>query len=639
MIAMSETLCAAVKMPRRVPIVRLSVRDRQLRWTPIYGDGDEREHQTALAIAGDGAWLRGRLGAGGAFEAQRIADPADPDAWDDWTALLPSGAEGDVAVSADGDDARAFCIVEDSGTWRVMAWTSDDGGANWSGPSAAAESPSAITSLASPAPDAIAWVAEGTLRLSEWNGAAWSVAATWSAGAVSADYGIAAAVRDGVYHFLQAGLLANGAYLRTVTWDGADWSEPGVLVPTGAPADTLIPRWPSLASIGGRWLAAYLDTFDGSLTYGTPTVRFSYDFDHWSHPCALNLNSDDPTRANVALEGERVVAAMENSALVADRGNSLESYARILRVDRTEAEGYGSMVLQLHDDGTLADAPLLPYADAALLLGYDTSEGAETIETAPMTITAVHRARGESRPGVQYIIRARDGWAMLAEWQALATEAWEDVPLDWMLEEVLMRAAGLRLQTDGHPAWDMSIDRFAIARGTRANAAVRQLLRHAGARARWNADGSLYAFVPAAQPWAVDWTFGTEVLRARHGVAAAGVTLARVAGAVPAIGQAQDVRTAQAQGRTLGAADTDGYLTTNAECADAAAALVERGAARAERGTMTAAIVPGLQPLDQVLVDDPAMGLDDAERRVVSIRTVCDALRGTWEMSVEVEGN
>jgi hypothetical protein len=639
MIAMSETLRAAVKMPRRVPIVRLSVRDLQLRWAAIHGDGDESQCQTALAIAGGGAWLRVRLGAGGAFQTQRIADPEDGDEWAVWTTLLASGAIHDVAVSADGDDARAFCIVDDSGTWRVMAWTSADGGENWSGPAVAAESASAITSVASPAPDAVAWVADGTLRLSEWNGAAWSVAATWSAGMVSADYGIAAAVRDGVYRFLQAGLLATGAYLRTVTWDGADWSEPGVVVPTGAPADTLVPRWPSLASIGDRWLAAYLDTFAGSLTYQTPTVRFSYDFDHWSHPCALNLNSDGPTRANVAAEEGRVVAVMENSALRADRGNSLESYARILRVDRTEAEGYGSMVLQLHDDGTLADAPLLPYAEAALHLGYDTAAGIETVATAPFYITTVHRARGESRPGVEWIIRARDGWAMLAEWQALATEAWEDVPLDWMLAEILMRAAGLRLQTDGHPAWEMSMDRFAIARGTRGDAAARQLLRHAGARARWNADGAMYAFVPVGQPWAVDWTFDAEVLRARHGVAAAGITLARVAGVVPAMGQAQDVRTAQEQGRTLGAAVTDGYLSANYQCAEAAAALVERGAARAERGTMTTAIIPGLQPLDQALVDDAAMGLDDVERRVTSIRTVCDALRGTWEQSVEVEGN
>lgn len=639
MIAMSETLRAAVKMPRRVPIVRLSVRDRQLRWSPIHGDGDESEHQTALAVAGDGVWLRARLGAGGAFEAQRITQPDEPDEWDHWTALLASGAINDAAIAADGDDARAFCIVPESGVWRVRAWTSSDGGANWSGPAIAAESASAITSVASPAPDAVAWVSGGVLKLSVWNGSAWGVAATWIAGAVSADYGIAAAVRDGVYHFLQSGLLADGAYLRTVTWDGADWSQPRVLVPTGAPADTLVPRWPSLAWIGDRWLAAYLDTFAGSLTYQTPTARFSFDFDHWSYPCALNLNSVGPTRANVADDGERVAAAMENSALGAARGNSLELYPHILRVDRTEAEGYGSMLLQLHDDGTLADAPLLPYADAVLHLGCNTSAGVETVETAPFYIRTVDRARGESRPGAEWIVRARDGWAMLGEWHALATEAWENVSLGWMLAEVLMRAAALRLTTDDHPAWDMTLDRFAIARGTRGDAAVRQLLRHAGARARWSGDGSLYAFVPAGQPWAVDWTFDAEVLHARHGAAAAGVTLARVAGVVPSTGQAQDVRTAQGQGRTLGSAVTDGYLATNAQCAEAAAALVERGAARAERGTMTTAIIPGLQPLDQVLVDDPAMGLDDAERRVVSVRTVCDALRGTWEMSVEVEGN
>ncbi|GAB4405458.1 MAG: hypothetical protein Kow00123_17710 [Anaerolineales bacterium] len=638
MIAMSDTLRAAVKASGHVPFARLSIRDRQLRWSAVHGDGAESQRQTALAVASGGAWVRARLGEGGAFQVQRLADPADPDAWEQWDTLLASGAVHDVAVSAEGNLARAFCIVAESGVWRVKVWTSDDGGGSWGGPAVAAESSSAITSLASPAPDAVAWTAGGMLRLSLWDGAAWGEVAAWSAGAVQADYGIACARRDGVYRFLQAGLLAEGAYLRAVSWDGNGWSEGHVVVPTGLPADTLIPRWPSLAWVGDRYLAAYLDTFAGSLTYQTPTVRFSWDFEHWSYPCALNLNSDGPTRANVALDTDRAVAAMENSALAAPLGRGLEGFAGILRAERVEAEGYGSLRLLLRGDEALDCAPLLPYAEAVLALGYRTAVGYESVETAPMYVTAVHRARGESRPGAEVIVHARDGWGLLAQGQALTTEAWEGVSLGWMLAEALMRAAGLRLLTDGAPVWQTTLERFAIPRGTRGDAVVRQLLRHAGARARWDADGSLYAFLPTAQPWGVDWAFDAEVLRARHGVAAAGVTLARVAGQYPALGQAQDVRAAQQQGRTLGAVMDDGYLTTSAQCAEAAAALVARGTVHALRGMLTTAIVPGLQALDRVTVDDPTLGLAAVERRVVSVRTVCDALRGVWQQTVEVEG-
>ena len=638
MIAMTDTLRAAVKSAGRLPFARLSVRDRQLRWSALHGDGDESAYQTALAVAAGGAWVRARLGAGGAFQVQRIADPADPDGWDSWETLLASGASGDVAIAAEGDWVRAFCIVSESGVWRVKVWTSSDGGGSWAGPATAAESSSAITSVASPAPDAVAWVAGGILRLSLWDGEAWSQVAAWSAGPVSADYGIACARRADVYAFLQAGLLATGAYLRAVSWGGGTWSEPRVVAPTGIPSDTLVPRWPSLAWIGDRYVAAYLDTFAGCLTYQTPTVRFSWDFDHWSYPCALHLNSDGPTRANVAAGDGKAFAAMEKSALEASLGRALEGFAGILRAERTEAEGYGALRLLLHDNGELAAAPLLPYAEAALTLGYGTAAGLEGVETAPMYMADVQRARGESRPGVEYVVRARDGWGLLAEWQALTTEAWEGVSLGWMLGELLMRAAGLRLRTDDAPAWQMTLERFAVPRGGRGDAAVRQLLRHAGARARWDADGALYAFVAAAQPWGVDWAFDAEVRRARHGAASAGVSLARVAGLYPAMGQAQDARLSQAQGRTLGAAVADGYLTTAAQCAEAAAALVARGAARALRGTLTTAIVPGLQALDRVTVDDPALGLEAAARRVVSVRTVCDALRGVWEQTVEVEG-
>lgn len=637
MIPMSDNLQAAVKSERKVPIARLSIRDRQLRWAAIHGDGDESVFQTALAVASGGAWVRARLGAGGAFQAQRIADPADPEAWQQWDTLLASGAANDVAIAAEGALVRAFCVVAESGVWRVKTWTSTDGGATWTGPVVVCESSAAITSLAGPAPDAIAWVAGGILHLSLWDGAVWGEAAAWSAGAVLADYGIACVRRDGAYRFLQAGLLADGAYLRAVSWDGNHWSEPRIVVPTGLPADTLIPRWPSLAWIGDRYLAAYLDTFAGSLTYQTPTVRFSWDFEHWSYPCAVNLNSDGPTRANVALDADRAVAAMENSALAAPLGRSLGGFAGILRAERVDAEGYGSLRLLLHGDGALDSAPLLPYAEVALVLGYRTAAGYESVETAPMYIVSVQRARGESRPGAEVLVHARDGWGMLAQWQALTTEVWENVSLGWALAEVLMRAAGLRAQTDDAPVWQAILERFAIPRGMRGDATVRQLLRRAGARARWAADGSMDAFLPAAQPWGTEWTFDVEVLRARHGVASASVTLARVTGLYPAMGQAQDTRAAQEQGRTLGVTIDDGYLTTSAQCAEAAAAVVAQGTVRAQRGTLTTAIVPGLQPLDRVTVDDPILGLAAAERRVISVRTVCDAVRGAWQQTVEVE--
>lgn len=638
MIPMSDALRAAVKAPRREPFARLSIRDRQLRWSPIYGDGQESTLQTALAVASGGAWARARLGPGGAFQAQRIANPNHPDDWEHWDTLLPYGAANDVAIAAEGNLVRAFCVVPESGVWRVKAWVSADGGGTWAGPDIACESSAPITSVASPLPVAVAWTASGVLRLSLWDGAAWNEVAAWNAGPVLADYGIACVQRDGVYRFLQAGLLADGAYLRAVSWNGMAWSEPRAVVPTGIPADTLIPRWPSLAWIGDRYLAAYLDTFAGSLTYQTPTVRFSWDFEHWSYPCALNLNSDGPTRANVALGAGCAVVAMENSALVAPTGRALEGFAGILRAERVEAEGYGSLRVLLRGDSVLDSAPLLPYAEAVLILGYRTAVAEEGVETAPTYIASVHRARGESRPGAEYILHARDGWGLLTEWQAMTTEAWEGMSLGWLLAEVLTRATGLRARTDDAPAWQATVERFVIPRGTHGHAAVRQLLRHAGARARWDADGALYAFLPAAQPWACDWAFDAEVVRARHGVAAAGITLARVAGLYPAMGQAQDVLAAQQQGRTLGAVVDDGYLITAAQCAEVAAALVARGTARALRGALTAAIVPGLQALDRVTVDDPTLGLANAERRVTAIRTVCDALRGVWQQMVDVEG-
>jgi hypothetical protein len=623
------------------------VRDKTLRWAAIHGDGDESLYQTALALSGT-AWVRVRLGAGGSVQVKRITDPTEPAQWLAWSTLRAAGGVNDVAVAADGDLVRTFAIISDAGGFSVLVWASTDGGASWSGPATVAQSASGITSLASATPATVAYVLDGVLHVAEWGGAAWGDVATWAAGAVTADYGIAAAERDGALYFLVAGELADGAYLRTVSWDGVDWSDAGTLVPTGVPAATLIPRWPSLVWTGDRWLACYLDTFAGSVTYQTPTIRFSPDFDHWSYPCALSLNSQGATRANLLVEPGRMVAAMEVSALAAKRYSAadpamnLAEYASVLHAEITmgaSGESRGRLSAHLYDDGTLVDAPLRPYAEAVLHLGYATSAGMESVALPPFYLTEVRRVRNPSQPGTGYVLTAEDGWGLLAASQAVTAHVWTDVTLGWALAEVLMRFAGLSLATDGHPVWDMTLERFAVMQGSRADSAVRALLRRAGARAGWTVDGSLYAFVAVAQSWANDWTFDVEVLEAEYGVAAAGVTLARVAGEYPALGQAQDVHAGQAQGRTLGAVLTDAYLTTNIACADAAAAIVEQGVAAGLRDTLTGAIVPGLEPLDQVTVNDASMGIVEALRRVTSIRTVCDPIRGVWEQKVELEGN
>ena len=224
----------------------------------------------------------------------------------------------------------------------------------------------------------------------------------------------------------------------------------------------------------------------------------------------------------------------------------------------------------------------------------------------------------------------------MRRWRPDALYLWSGKTIAWLIAEVLYRAAGLSCHFDGEPGWETVVDRFALVpshweealtgprrdwlhRDSRAHAAsardevvgetglgaVRTLLAKVSGWARWQADGSLYCFVPAVQDLHDPYLMGTagEVIDALMGhglifptqVRAFGEGVACVAAAPDSLGSP----------RRYLATCVDPQARSEGECARRARGLAHNGQARRHVGWVETPCQCGLDLYDLVAIDDP----------------------------------
>jgi hypothetical protein len=644
MLTQTATLDAACKAMNSKPLVRLTVRDKQWRWYYLLGSGETCTLQTAAARTSGGAWVRARI-SGGKLQTQRITDPTSAAQWAAWTDRLASGAQTDCAVGGDPADAsvRAYVIHKSGSTYTLKAYLSADGGASWGAAEDIATGTLAITSCAAPNTTSTraAAVVDGAIKIYAYSGGAWALVTTSSATTVT-DYGIAHDYRSSTDYILWASTTGGDAYLRTLTYASATWSAVKVLAPLTTPAATQIPKWPALCYTGDRWAACYLDTFAGSLTYQTPTVVWSADFDHWSNPCHLDVGAT-AVRVNLHGEASYIAATCDLTSLRAklyatsDSTKYLVNYTRVVSATRDEAEDYSHLAVKLQDDGTLDAGPLKPYAEVLLQVGYTTSAGAELVSQAAYHVTAAYKLTRDPKTHADHELQAVDGTDILRKYTWPDTMLWTNRTLRWLLAEMLLRSAGFSATDDAHAAWEYTLPAFTVMRGTNALAAVSRILRLAAARGRWKPDGSLYAFVAHAQTLTTAWSVGGEARRVRFAAGRPGETLARVTGQGTYAGQAQNPTLSQETGRAQAALWETDNVISDAHAAHAAAGLVDRGCAEATAAEVLINVVPGLELWDLVDVTDASQGLSAELMRVIRIQQQVGPAKASWDMLLTLE--
>ncbi len=675
---LTPTLLEAQRSLRGVPSVSLRVQDRELRWAPLLDDDASAQLTAGCAVAG--GLLRARIGAAGTLDLQRITDPGEPAQWQAWTTLAGGVAlASDVAISAvDGEPAkiRLFFVRTGGDPYRLSWMQSADAGATWSEPAdLSAALPVADRGLAGangqlfyhdPADDLLKLAArEG------WEAGGWTLSSWTAGGALATRYGLAAGFLAGVYHVASCDQEGAGVCrLRTGTYSPASaWSDPVAIVPPGLPAAAFIPLYPSLIYAEGAWHLAYLETIGGPLSYAQPAIIHSSDWEHWSYSCWVPLTGTGGPRRAVLLNAEGLYyLALECGVWQAASYNPADGGRNLLTGDLLgyvveEEPWYGRALVEVHNPGGRYDrfgqagypgAAVRPLARLVLERGFRTPAGDERVDRVPYYLVSAAVRRGGARPALR--LEAEDGWGLLRRWRPDALYAWSGKTVAWLIAEVLCRAAGLACSFDGGMGWDNVLESFAIGptgwdgaaadarhapsealRGTGLGA-LRTLLAKVGGQARWQADGSLYCFIPFAQALTDPYVAGSrgEILDALYGRSLVAPTEARVFGdGVAALASALGSLCE----RRYVATCVDPHLTTTLACANRAAALADAGAAGACLGWVETPCLCGLDLYDLLAVEDARAGaLDAAWLRVTGIVERYNPREGVFVTRAAFEG-
>ncbi len=681
---LSATLLAAQRSLGGVPSLRVRIEDRELRWSALVDD-DTSTRPTAGCTTGQ-AIVRARIGAGGTLDVQRITAPGSASAWQGWITLVGGVAEtSDVALSAaDGDPARLrLFFVRGSGPYQLSWLQSGDGGETWSTPEDLIALAAADRGLASANAQLVYHdPADGYLKLAirqGWESGPWTASAWAAGGALPARHGLATGFAAGTYHLATCDEeSATLRRLRTGTYTPATdtWADPVAIVPPGLPAAGFVPKCPSLVHVEGTWYLSYLETLSAVVAYAEPIVVRSADWEHWSFACWVPLEGSGPDRRAVLLYHDGVFyLALENAVWRAPAYTPGSADRHMVTGDVVaytveEEPSYGSAVITLHNpagryqglgQAGRPGAAIRPLARVVLERGYRTAAGEERVERPPYYIISAAIRRGGLRPALR--LECEDGWGLLRRWRPDALYLWSGRTIAWLIAEILCRATGLGCCFDSDPAWDTVLSAFAIAPGQWAEAAgeawaartehpaaveaiggtglaaVRALLAKVSASARWQADGSLYCFVPAVQPLGDVYTVGAggEILDALYGQGLIHPTEVRVFG--------EGVASVAAGARALGsprrylATEVDPHLETSEACANRARGLVYTGQGRQSVGWVETPCQCGLDLYDLIALDDPQAPIAPATPlRVVGIVERYDAAAGVFTTRATLAG-
>ena len=129
-----------------------------------------------------------------------------------------------------------------------------------------------------------------------------------------------------------------------------------------------------------------------------------------------------------------------------------------------------------------------------------------------------------------------DGWGLIGRWDPDATHQWSSKSVQWLIEEIAYRSAGITCGFDGSTEWATTIDDFAFHPNLSAGSGGGQgyerrmvssgavsglaaLVQVVGGRAYFDSSGVMQCIVPANQSASADYTYGAndEILSAEYG--------------------------------------------------------------------------------------------------------------------------
>jgi hypothetical protein len=221
-------------------------------------------------------------------------------------------------------------------------------------------------------------------------------------------------------------------------------------------------------------------------------------------------------------------------------------------------------------------------------------------------------------------VTAVDAAGLLGAWVADQACALRGARVDTLVEHFGALAGIQAVTFDGSALWAATIANFTLVGGSTGLTALRALQARVPFEVVVQADGSLYCYVPAAGPAALE-TVGTSA--GQHALwpgefgAAVAANFINVAGSPPAtIGSdAYTAAVVRAAGRRWNALTVNPRLTANADADALAAALLVQHSEQAKAGVFQCPPHLALEPGDVIAVSDSGYAAAAGPWRVTGI--------------------
>ncbi|MCL4534382.1 MAG: hypothetical protein M1370_04390 [Bacteroidetes bacterium] len=678
---LTDTLGAAQQSPIRQPAIKCRVDDRPIEvprftWTSVY-PGGEPDYFCAAAICSDGSIVRVRSEASGDFYRQRITDPSQPEQWSTWT-LARAGTSTACQVAAARGSAsgvvRIYLVSGDPGSRTIYGCESTDDGQTWGDWEVVATPPAGaeVRALAATEDYVVYGVdpqigdPDDYICVVQKSGGVWS--APSFDGCTYAVVSTASVVREGDY--LRITFYCEGTLeLRNKSWNTvtSGWADGVVLLAAGSGSNySYLYPWLLLPDTDvPRYIYMYREYYNGVPVHGRRMLCVTPSRDYLTEvvplPCTGQmqivllkgggywylLGSGEAYRSPVYSGGAGEVVDLSSfvAGFEAQHGGGIRSNGPALGASRLTLwlENSDGAFRQAGLAGTTY-AALREGAQLALGLGYHSAAGEECLWDAPWWIgrLAFEDAEGRGRLRVECI----DAWGYLDRFRVHRQEVFANQTLGYILQRIWWRVCGETAlpATAGLAA---TAPLFTFQPGETYADIARRICHRSGVVLRFGSNqsdptgfASVQPVVVAVGTGASTYDYGTgahPIVRGQYFSGGQVTSHVEVYG-TNAFGEQFDTdRNAQTM-RDIVLKVVDKEADTNVKAADVAL-YVLRAAQMARYGGWIEVWVNVAQELwDVVSVTDERANLDVDQRRVVSLLTRYDRIKGELMQRIGLAG-
>jgi hypothetical protein len=466
---LSATLLAAQKQGSAVPYIKLEAVSKtagvnKYSWTQLYS-GSEDDYLHALAFTGNGSMVRARVtpvGDSRKLYRQTVSSPGPSSDYSQWTYTDQYNAVVTAAASL-GAEASIFFIRSNREIRRIK---STNNGVSWNSVELLDYSQTtAIYGVAAAYKsngDIAVFIADAsTLYILKYVSGSWQARVAWDK--TTGDLSGVACYYDGDWNLLVTGKDTSGNYKMwsLVYGDGNEvsastWTALKELASAPAGGDYLY-KQPFLDKTD-TYRAFFVEKYSGIEAYSRPfqthTLPGTHYYDgFWSEAVPFNQNSE----GGLAVTHYGDYAWLTNAKSVWRAplaGQSLDLTADVVSVRQEIETTGGVLTVELkNDDGKYASpgtgdiAALANSCQLEFGLGYQTAAGNEYSEGQTYCLESIEHVSAGGKASV--ILRARDGWGTLSDWDARHQMRWNKTSNEKSVKDIIsniLAKAGMKLE-------------------------------------------------------------------------------------------------------------------------------------------------------------------------------------------------